>query len=335
MPKAQAEHSTVTLTLTGLDGANPLAFLAALGVLRVLDHRARHYQRPLPKLSWVDDGAWRPVIHGCTNIDTLIGELLEDIRSWADEPALLLAYDETGERLVDPRKARGSIARDLKPRPAAMREFLETLASGAAKPLDASGRWKLRRALDTAAAYGSELIQDNKGNTKPTAFHFTAGQQQFLRAVAELQAHVTADDLREAVMGPWLRQSTLPNMGWDATNARLYALRASNPSNEKKTSVAGADWLAFVGLGTFPVFPVGDRLATTGIEGGWKDASFTWFVWEGPVTQRVASSIVRDCEVSELTRAARRARGVGAVFRARILRSDQGGYGSFAPADAQ
>jgi hypothetical protein len=191
----------------------------------------------------------------------------------------------------------------------------------------------LRRALDTAAAYGSELIQDNSGNTKPTAFHFTAGQQQFMKAVSELQLGVVDADLREALVGPWLRESTLPNMSWDSTNARFYALRATNPSGDKKTTVAGADWLAFMGLGLLPSFPRGGRLMTTCIKGGWKDSQFTWPVWEGPSTRRVASSIIRAAGLKELSPGERRARCIPAVFTSSISRSEQGGYGSFSPAE--
>jgi hypothetical protein len=79
--------SDITVVLTGLDGANPLAFLAGLGVLRVLDHRARQHVRPLPRLSWLNEGCWRPVIHGVHNIDAVIGELLEDKETWKDDPA--------------------------------------------------------------------------------------------------------------------------------------------------------------------------------------------------------------------------------------------------------
>jgi hypothetical protein len=219
-----------------------------------------------------------------------------------------------------------------------MRSFLEDLASRAANGHDKQSTARqllLRRTLDTAAAYGSELVQDNNGNTKPTGFHFTAEQQQFMKAASDLQAGVARPDLHEALVGPWLRESTLPNMSWDATNARFYALRATNPSDDKKTTVAGADWLAFIGLGMFPSFPNGTRLTTTGMKGGWKDGRFTWGVWMRPATWRVASSVVRICGLAGLPPAARAARGIAAVFTAAISRSDPGGYGTFAPADVQ
>jgi len=323
------------ITLTGLDGANPLGFLAALGTLQVLDYRARQRGTALPRLSWANDGCWRPTVHGVPSMDTLIGEVVEDLASWADNPCLLLAYDESGEELLDPREPTVKATRDLKPRPGAMRAFLDGLARGAEATASASAPPELRRSLDMAAAYGSELIQDNNGNTKPTAFHFTAGQQQFLKAVADLQSGVTAEDFEEALIGPWRRESTLPNMSWDSTNARLYALRANNPSGDKKTTIAGADWLAYVGLATLPSFPRGSRLATTGVAGGWKDSAFTWPIWTCRATRRVVGSLVATPDAGKLTPVRRRELGIAAVFTSRIARTDQGGYGSFSPADVR
>lgn len=326
--------SDATVTLTGLDGANPLAYLAALGVLRALDHRARLRGRVPPKLSWVDEGHWHPVLHGVPHLDAVIGELLEDKATWSDDPALLLAYDESGEKLLDPRERAGNEAtRDLKPRPAGMRQFIDDIAVKAASEHTSTAIVELRRTLDTVAAYGSEFVQDDsKGNTKPTAFHFTAGNQEFLKLVAGLQAGVGETELFEALRGPWLRQSTLPNLGWDATNARLYALRATAPAGDKKTSVAGADWLAFIGLGMLPSFPRGARLMTTGVRGGWKDSNFTWVVWTAPATVRVSAALIRTAKPEALSEVQRRMRGIAAVFTASVVRSDQGGYGSFTPA---
>ncbi len=98
---------------------------------------------------------------------------------------------------------------------------------------------------------------DNNGNTKPTAFHFTAGQQTFLDMVDELRTGITAAHLREALDGPWLNRSQLPSLTWDSSVARLYALRAGNPSKEKRGSVPGANWLAVIGLSYFPVVVLG------------------------------------------------------------------------------
>lgn len=321
-----------SIVLTGLDGANPLAFLAALGVLRVLDYRARLNSQSPPRLSWVDEGCWRPVVHGVPTIEAIVSEIIADKASWPTDPAFVLAYDESGMNLVDPLSATGKFTRDLKPKPEAMRSFLDGIAGRAAHRQSGQERISLRRTLETAACYGSELVQDNNGNTKPTAFHFTAGQQQFMKAVAELQEKVSEADFYEALVGPWRRESPLPNMGWDATNARFYALRANNPSGDKKTTVAGADWLAFIGIGAFPSFPSNGRLNTTGIKGGWKDSVFTWAVWNRPATWQTVRALCQTANLNELSETARRARGLTVTFRASIPRSDQGGYGSFSPA---
>lgn len=326
-----AQSSADTLRLLGLDGSNPLGFLAALGLLRVLDHRARVAASPRPRLEWIDDGYWLPVVHDGGDVESVVHAVIDDKATWKHDPAFTLAYDETGEHLIDALD-RGAI-RDLKPKPAAMREFLDRVA-GISEQKNLSGdAWlAARRSMDTAAVYGSELIQDNNGNTKPLALHFSAGQQRFLDAVGKLQEGITEDDVREALLGPWKGTSTLPSMSWDATVARIYALRASDPSAEKRGSVPGADWLAFIALGLLRVTPHGRGLVTTGVRGGWKDSTFTWPLWIAPATASVIGSLVATPHLERLTVGERRARGIGVIFASAIMRADQGGYGSFAPA---
>lgn len=323
------------LRLPGLDGSNPLGLLAALGVLRTLDNLARSRRSPLPRLGWIESGYWQPVIVGEKDLalDSVIAAIAEDLASWADDPALHLAYDATGENLVDPRQDRGSSVRDLKPRPAAMRLFLDQVAAQAEGGALGDARYTaLRRSLDTVSFYGSEIVQDNNGNTKPFALHFTAGQQTFLKAIAQLREGVGEAEIREALMGPWRGNSKLPSMSWDATIARIYALRASDPSAEKRGSNAGADWLAFVGLGLLMAAPRGGTLRTTGVRGGWKDGEFTWPVWTPPLTARVIRSLLASEDLHLMPQVERACRGIGGVFSSRITRSDQGGYGGFTPA---
>jgi hypothetical protein len=290
--------------LTGLDGSNPLAFLAALGVLRVLTDRGH-----AARLRWVLAGRWAPVLAAELDREALLDLLDDDRRAWAREPALQLSYSKEGGP---------GETRDLKPRPADGRAWLEgLLASGSPRSL--------------AQAFFTETAQDNNGNTKPTALHFTAGQQQFLAMALDLQADLLREDLEEALYGPWRYVRELPVFGWDATAARDYALRASNPSTDKKTGVPGADWLALMGLAFLPVSPVGDRVRTPGCSGGWKDGSFRWPLWTVPVSAPTVRSLLSLRGLEEMDEPERRARGIGAVYRSEIRRSDQGGYGSFRP----
>jgi len=292
------------VTLTGLDGMNPLGFLAALGVLEsVTDTSSR------ATLRWHYEGVWRPVLASANaSIDSLI-ECLDTARqACLDDPALALTYD--GKK-------------DLKPPPGCFRRYLSQLVDEAT-PLN-------RRSVDWASAFGTEVAVDNNANTKPTALHFTAGQQQFLQMVAELVRHVTKDDLREAIGGPWKYERPLPILGWDATSSRDYALRASDPSTDKKLGIPGADWLAVRGLTFLPAVPRGSSVLTTGCIGGWKNGSFRWPLWTVPLTTSVLRSVVCQ-DIESMKKAERDGRGIALVLSSGIKRSDQGGYGSFEPA---
>jgi hypothetical protein len=304
------------LVLTGLEAHNPLGFMAALGLLRVLSYQAAVDGAVAPRLGFLDQGALVAAVVTPYTLEQIIDIVLRDAAAQADNRALQFAYNEMGA-VVTPGAA-GAI-QDLKPPPAAARVLLDHAATAG------------RRTEALAAAWFSELVPDNKGNTKPTAFHFTAGQQAFLAMVEDLRRGITATDLREALLGPWSNTSALPSLSWDASVARLYALRAGNPSKERRGSVPGANWLAVLGLEFFPVAVRGSRLVTTCVSGGWKDSAFTWPVWSAPAEASAISSLLR-LSFSEWTQSQRAAFGIDTIFSCRILRSDQGGYGTFAPA---
>lgn len=327
--------------LDGLDGTNPLAYLAALGALAAADAAA-----PGARLAWRNLGRWRPVLSTALDRAALVAALAADVRTWDGDPAIGLSYskrdDDGGEAdgASPPRKAKKKpggdekVARDLKPSPARFRAYLGELLTGAGGDLAAGFLVGRRRPLDYAAAFGSELVTDNNGNVKPTALHFTAGQQEFLKAVLALVEGVTAADLEEALFGPWRYDRQLPVMGWDATASRDYALRADDPSKDKKVGVPGADWLAFRGLAFVPVAPR-DELVTAGCGGGWKTGHFTWCLWTPALSPHaVRTALVLD-RPDQLPAHERRARGLELVLRSGIRRSDQGGYGSFLPADVR
>lgn len=319
--------TSTAVSAPALDGSNPLGFLAALGVLSVLDTARRAGGQP-PRVSWCLDGHWRPVFWEAESLESVVAAVMTDKAGWSDDPALRLAYDAQG-RLVDPRHA-ASCVRDLKPPPESMRAYLDMVVEEA-MGADVAERPTQRRSLALVAAYGSDVVQDNNGRTKPTALHFTAGRQLFLDAVVKLQSGVTQDHIREALLGPWTGSSMLPSMSWDATVSRNYALRAGDPSKEKRGSNPGADWLAFVGLSFTRSVPTGRRLSTTGVVGGWKDAVFTWPLWAAPLPARVVGVMVSLPALAAMPTSERRARGVDAVYSSGITRSDQGGYGGFSP----
>lgn len=298
------------LVLTGIDGKNPLGFLAALGVLNAV---ADNVKRDPPKLQWRSMGTWRPVLIGGPNRGTLNEMLLADAASFANESALDLRYRKGGD---------GVEAHDLKPPPAHyINEYL--------KPLARNGS---ARSLAFASAFATDVAVDNNGNTKPTALHFTAGQQEFLSMVSDLRRGVTTEDFEEAVFGPWQYARSLPVLQWDNSQSRDYALRARDPSKEKKLGVPGADWLAFRGLPFIRVAPRRNEIVTTGCGGGWKTGFFRWPIWTASIPREVVGALLTSRDVFIADPRAMRARGVAIVFQASINRSDQGGYGGFSPA---
>jgi hypothetical protein len=304
------------LVLAGLEAHNPLGFLAALGLLRVLDYEAARAGREKPRLGFVDVGAFVAYLLTPHTLEEIIAIVLRDAAAQADNRALQFAYDADGMR-VPP--TGGGATLDLKPSPAGARELLDDTAT--ADPPTAA----------LAAAWFSELVQDKtKGRIKPTAFHFTAGNQAFLKIVEAVRRGLTADQLREALVGPWLNSSQLPSLRWDVSVTRLYALRAEKPADDKQGSEPAANWLAVLGLAFFPVVAQRGRLVTTGVTGGWNDSAFTWPVWSPAAEVTAVASLLR-IDAATWTQRERDAYGVETVLQSRIIRSDQGGYGSFAP----
>lgn len=297
------EHASA-LALDGLDGTNPVGFLAGLGVLAILDHL--NYPA---RLWWSDSVVPRARFGGIASIDALVEEMMRDKDKMGDAP--LLGYPP-GDPATDVKFAR---LQDI-------RRFL-----------DHCRRSEPSAAL--SAALVCEGVLDNQGRAKPTDFHFTAGQQRFVTMVRELQREATHDHIYESLCGPWKREAPLPSFMWDSIDDRDYAFAALNPANDKKLTAPGVEWLAFRGLTFFPVHPLNGRVQTPGAGGAWKSGWLTWPLWRVPVSAAVVGSLIqavpRDEAMPGRFLAAAEAWGVHRLMRSRIARSDQGGYGTFRP----
>lgn len=319
-----------SLRLTGLDAQNPLAFFAALGLLRVVDWHARETGAERPRLSFVEEGTCIPVLRTELSLEEVIGVVLADAAAQAANPALQFAYDKGGA-WVSPSEP--DAKRELKPSLAAVRAFHDSIAT--ANP----------RVSRLAAAWFSELIQagaskspskarastdddDSTERAKPTVFHFCARTNYFLDIAEKLRRDLDAEQLREALKGPWLRTSNSSSLGWDATVGRSTALRAL--SRETLGSTPAANWLGVLAMEFFPVAPSGKHLVTTGVSGSWNEAVFAWPLWRPPSTAATVSSLLR-IDATTWTGAERAALGISTVFASPILRVNQG-EGSFCPA---
>jgi hypothetical protein len=297
------------LVLPALTGTNPLGFLAALGVLDALSR-----EDPSATLRWTNELIPRAVVTSASDFDGLLDLLERDRERWAK--SVVLGFPD------------GDPQADAKPDSSQLRLwFRSVLHKG-----DVFADGNLLCALVAEDAF------DGNKKAKPTHLHFTAGQQRFLEMVRMLAQSVDRDRFDEAVRGPWRYDSNLPSLSWDARGERIYAVRATNPSNDKRLGVPGADWLAFRGLVFYPVKRTeGGSLRTTACDIEWKRGALRWPLWSLPCTSPVAASLVADSTVvgerAEVRPEDLGARGIFAVHQAPIRRNDQGGYGSFGAPD--
>jgi hypothetical protein len=291
------------IPLPALEGTNPLSYLAALGVIDAVTAAGHEVT-----LRWTDELVPHAVLGGAGSIDDILEILDADRERWLDSIVF--------------RFPKAKPLRDAKPEHGLLRDWF-TAAFENGNAHDA----------DMLCALVAEGGLDGNGNAKPTHLHFTAGQQQFLEMARTLASSVDASRLREAVCGPWAYDSTLPSLSWDSRGERVYAVRATNPSKERRLGVPGSDWLAFRGLIFYPVRVFNGSLRTTACDKDWKRSAFRWPLWSVPASRQTLYSLVADprlvardaiLDPRDLT-----ARGVLSVLQAPIRRTDQGGYGSF------
>lgn len=295
------------IDLLGVDGSNPLGFLAALGLLRLV---------PGAKLGFSEDGSFRAFLHEFDKQASDLAALVAaDASASADlESPWRFTYTKAATKKQGPREVA-----DLKPPPADFKQFLATCIKS----------WLMgnEEAAAYAAAYGTDVAVDGKGNTKPTAFHFTAAQQTFLGAVESIRASVNEKWVMTSLVDGHGEQPG-SNLRWDPGAERNWALMASNPNGAGTRVDAPLEWLAFRGLPLLPSFPHGTRIITTGVSGRGDDMTFTWPLWSVPASlQTVRSALQLDWGGAVREHAER---GVFAICSSGIRRTSQG-FGNFGP----
>jgi len=299
-----------TAVLPGLNGANPLGFMASLGLLRLLAA-----ETPAGRLGFLADGSFHAFAEGASAAD--LSALVErDAATACEAQAWWLEYgkhEKRGEKTVA----------DLKAPPHVFRGFLDRCLRRWSEGDDAAAAY--------AAAFGTDAVVDkSKGNTKPTAFHFTAANQQFLRTLEEIRASVTSEwASRSLVEGHAARPGQ--NLRWDPAAERNWALMASDPNKDGTSVDAPLEWLAFRGLPLFPTMPFGTRAVTTCVRGRGEEMRFIWPVWSTGVSVETVRSILQ-IDWGEGVARTRAVRGVFGICSSQIRRTGQG-FGNFGPAD--
>jgi hypothetical protein len=290
----------------GVDGSNPLGFLAALGLLRVATSANLS-----SRLGFAADGSFNAFLDGLENASEITALVAADAERAARTPSWRLTYAKT-------EKQGTKDVADLKAPP---EEFLKFLVRCLECWMKGDGE-----AVAYAAAFGTDVAVDGKGNTKPTAFHFTAANQQFLGAVEAIRASVNQDWIETSLFsGHGERPGS--NLRWDPGAERNWALMASNPNDGGTRVDAPLEWLAFRGLPLLPSFPRATRIITTAVLGRGDDMTFTWPLWSPPASLHTVRSVLQLDWMSNAHE--RMARGIFAVCRSSIRRTSR--FGNFSP----
>jgi hypothetical protein len=304
-----SEHSQNDdgLLLAGLDATNPLGFLAALGVLRVLS-----IQKHGVKLSWqLSGGTWRPELYGVRIPLLDLGtELHAAIRN-LDQSAW-------------------SIDKKLPFDAAVLRQKARAAALTASRTC--------RQVADNLSSFGVECFTDDKGNFKDSSLRMvragdSAGQGLLAYGKRIIEA-TSADDLQFAIAETWLYRDKQCALRWDPAEDRGYALQWGNPSDDGALSVRGANCLALFAMTFLPTIPLRGQVETTGF--GLKEpkqASLTWPVWKHPINLNTVGSLVAlsELQLAQPSRQELSLRGVAAAYRCnRVMTSTY--YANFTPA---
>lgn len=288
------------ITLRAVDGSNPLAFLAALGTLRLA-----HLSEPgaAVKLHWSRmNGLWRPSLISPAVDESRLCEML--MRSqWAPVKEF---KEQIGANLTVSSENFGRFAE----------QACEQSTFGD------------RRAADFAAAFGSEVCVDRRKDRieyTDLCFITGSGHQDFIGTIDTLAERVTKEHLQDALFGRWQTAKGL-SMRWDPADAAEYALQWDDPGPKGAWAVWGANRLAAEALPFFPAIPIQRGLQTTGFRTHERRDEFTWPIWTQPASSDAVRSLLalKELQQDAPCQSVLAAMDIAELFRAQRVRIGQG-----------
>lgn len=300
--------STSALLLNGLDGSNPLGFLAAVGILQVVTEANLSANW---RVSWKEqEGHWSPVLLGdvALTADSLIELLLPALTEKKD------AFEFADDLTINCKEFRG----------------VAQSASNAADLTD-------RHYADFIAAFGCDIlpISSKDPRIQDTALRTMsgAGHQHFIGSMRELVESTNSDHLRASLFEPWQYSDSKPSLRWDPLDDRRYALRWEAPSGDPVRTMRGANRLAVEALPLFPTAPRDRHLHTTGFsQRRGEGLLFSWPIWEGTLSIEIVRSLLSLPELQKPLpdRKILLALGVVEIYRSQRITRDK--FRNFTPA---
>lgn len=305
------------LECQGLREDNPRDFLAALGLLRLLDLL---YPDKGMSFAWTDNG--HPIYHAAVPPeDTWADELVNELRRFnAQEPHPFVHH----KVIKVPRATFRAAIRSALER----REGTDAFA---------------RLPALLYAAFGSQTHDMEKEEISPTDFSFSNGQggKELLRDICEMiEKDLTAEGIVGGLAGNPSSLRDAKSFRWHPAEFRAAAYRAADPGSGVKGDIfmdyPSANILAFFGLSFYPVVDRTDTWETSGFsehrEFGTTEGHFSWPVWTTPLRADPLTTLLHLPEIhgTSISAAALRLYGCLRTWRSRRFNSDKSLY--FAPA---
>ena len=290
------ENDGGRLVLAGLDGSNPLGFLAAVGTLHTV---AQTDPSADARMEWTAlHGTWIPALSGTS---PLSAEALIELL------APVLSNRSTAEF---------DFAQDLNVSPEA---FLE-VAAGA----QGEASLQKRRHADFTASFGCEVtLTSDRKNIQDTAIRTMsgAGHQHFLGTMKNLVAKTDKDQLRRSLFESWDYSDEKLGLRWDPEEDRRYALRWDDPSADTVRTMRGANRLAVEALPLLPTAPGNSQLYTTGFSRQGRATTLTWPIWTATLSVDVVRSVLSlpEIQTPEPDRRNLFAMGIVEVYRSQRI----------------
>ncbi len=360
-----------SLELFGLDGANPLGFLAALGTHVTLVEAGE----PTARLNWKGGATWRPCLTGLHNPDAICTTLTAALRGREVAPdaesARAMAQKKfeaaatRSKKAKDAFKKRGlygnerkeAYAIEIGPLQEELRlrreTFLEKLNAAVQRPELSIGK-KVDLSADEFRAKARDFLSDHMpdklavtmlaalasegdGNARcrRTDFDFvdSSGRLAFLETVRQLMFLVTSERLLATLFKPWQRADERWSLRFDPIEDRRYALLDRDPTanDNKSRSEWMANLLAYRALSFFPCAITQRGSATACWHEDTDGLSFTWPLWKVPLSPDTIRSLLGHQGLSSLNPITS-LRMLGVEAVYRSRRISNGDYVNFSPA---
>lgn len=291
------------LPLPGLDGSNPLGFLAALGVFRSLAEKCGHGRI---RMKWIrSSGTLIPEICGDSGITT--------------ESGLLDSLDQFLAQKIDAHPVRVLEQLNNSAQEEERRAILIDSVANSDRRASTLLSWLAALTSEFAAREANNQLQ-------------TARRDYYYDNLMSVIASTKREHLRRSLFCGWDYADALDNQSLhlDPSEDRRHAYQWNRPSgdpNRKKSGgMLGANRLAIEAIPLFASLPEQGSLRTVGFSGNRStDTRWTWPLWETDAKIDVIWSVLLAPELQARELTARhisclREKGVSAVYRTyRIL----------------